>query len=182
MAFEFESGCDPQLAMAECQASGVRIAFRSRATAIEVDTLPTRFVYVGVPARPPGRYDLHIDGRFAGQPCADDADVMTVDMATGGVSKQLGGVGTLRFAGLPDRDKAIDIRLPYIETTELVELRTNAPVEPLAARRLRRAVAAGCASPLRWARLRGWRAIQPLVIAAHSLSDAGPLTNGLHRR
>ena len=120
---------DPQLAMAESQPSGVRIAFRSRATAIEVDTVPTRVGYVGVPARPPGQYDLHIDGRFAAQACADDADVVTFDMATGNVSKRLGQVSTLRFTDLPDRDKAIEIWLPYNETTELVELRANALVE-----------------------------------------------------
>jgi len=121
-------------------------------------------------------------GGSPGQPCVDDADFETVDMATGGVSKQLGGVGTLCFAGLPDCDRAIDIGLPHIEATKLVELRTNAPVEALVARRPRRAAAAGCASPFRRARLRGWWAIQPAVIAAHFLSDAGPLTNGLHRR
>jgi lysophospholipase L1-like esterase len=118
--------------MAESQPSGVRIAFRSRATAIEVDSFATRFVYVGMPQRPPGQYDLHVDGRLAGQACAADADVVTFDMATGGVSKRQGRISTLRFTGLPDGDKAIEIWLPYNETTELVELRADMPLEPLA--------------------------------------------------
>ncbi|QPC91999.1 GDSL-type esterase/lipase family protein [Mesorhizobium sp. INR15] len=122
---------DPQLAMAESQPSGVRIAFRSRATAIEVDTVPTRYVYVGVPARPPGKYDLHIDGRLAGQASAENADTVILDMATGGVTKQQGEISTLRFTDLPDRDKTIEIWLPYNETTEIVALRTNASVEPI---------------------------------------------------
>ncbi|MFF1798728.1 lipase, partial [Kitasatospora sp. NPDC058263] len=43
---------DGQLAMAESQPSGVRLAFRTRATAIELDTLPTKRVYPGAPPRP----------------------------------------------------------------------------------------------------------------------------------
>ncbi|UDL89374.1 GDSL-type esterase/lipase family protein [Mesorhizobium sp. PAMC28654] len=121
---------DPQLAMAESEPAGVRIAFRSRTTLIEVDTVPTRFVYVGVPARPAGLYDLHIDGGLAGQASAGDADTVTFDMATGSVTKQKGEISTLRFTDLPDHDKAIEIWLPYGEITQLVEVRTNAPVEP----------------------------------------------------
>jgi hypothetical protein len=43
---------DGQLAMAESQPSGVRLAFRTRARAVELDTLPTKREYVGAP---PGR-------------------------------------------------------------------------------------------------------------------------------
>lgn len=42
---------DRQLAMAEAQPSGVRLVFRTRATAVELDTLPTKRVYVGAPPR-----------------------------------------------------------------------------------------------------------------------------------
>lgn len=122
---------DRQLAMAEAEPAGVRFAFRSRAGVIELDVVPTRFVYVGVPARPAGLYDLLIDGQLAAQASADDADIVTYDMATGSVSKQQSGVSTLRFTGLPERDKAIEIWLPYSEITELVALRSDAPVEPL---------------------------------------------------
>lgn len=58
---------DGQLAMAESQPSGVRLAFRTRATAIELDALPTKRVYVGAPPRPDGVYDLLVDGRLAGR-------------------------------------------------------------------------------------------------------------------
>ena len=39
-------------------------------------------------------------------------------------------MATLRFTGLPDRAKHVEIWLPHNETTELVALRTDAPVEP----------------------------------------------------
>src|SRR5699024_2082643 len=55
-------GADAQLAMVESQPAGVRLAFRTAATVIELDTLPTRYSYVGAPARPDGVYDLVVDG------------------------------------------------------------------------------------------------------------------------
>ena len=53
--------------MAEAQPSGVRLAFRTTATAIELDVLPTKLAYVGAPPRPDGVYDLLVDGRLAGR-------------------------------------------------------------------------------------------------------------------
>ena len=120
---------DGQLLMAEAQPAGVRLAFRSRATAVELDALPTKRVYLGTPPRPDGVYDLVVDGHRAGQAVLGDGTVLTIDMATGTVTSAPGPVGTVRFDGLPDRDKDIEIWLPYNETTELVTLRTDAPVD-----------------------------------------------------
>ncbi|MER7175504.1 SGNH/GDSL hydrolase family protein [Streptomyces mesophilus] len=122
---------DGQLAMAESQPSGVRIALRTRATALELDTVPTKRVYVGAPPRPDGVYDLLVDGELAGQASVDGGNVLTIDMASGSVEHTAGAPGTLRFAGLPDRDKLVELWLPHNETTELVALRTDAPVQPL---------------------------------------------------
>jgi lysophospholipase L1-like esterase len=121
---------DPQLAMAEAQPSGVRLVFRTRATAMELDTLPTKRVYVGVPPRPDGVYDLLVDGRLTGQASVPGGNTLTIDMAGGTAEHRPGPVGTLRFTGLPDAVKDVEIWLPHNETTELVALRTNAPVEP----------------------------------------------------
>lgn len=125
---------DPQLAMAEAQPSGVRLAFQTRATAIELDVLPTRRSYVGAPPRPDGIYDLLLDGALADQATATGGDTITIDMATGATEHTPGPIGTLRFAGLPDRAKDVEIWLPHNETTELVALRTDAPLEPAADR------------------------------------------------
>jgi hypothetical protein len=121
---------DGQLAMAEAQPSGVRLVFRTRATAVELDTLPTKRIYAGAPPRPHGVYDLLVDGRLAGQAGVAGGNTLTVDMATGSVSTRPGPVGTARFTGLPHGDKDIEIWLPHNETTELVALRTDAPIEP----------------------------------------------------
>jgi hypothetical protein len=120
---------DGQLAMAEAQPSGVRLVFRTRATAVELDTLPTKRVHVGAPPRPDGVYDLLVDGRLAGQASATGGNTLTIDMTTGTAENQPGPVGTLRFTGLRDGVKDVEIWLPHNETTELVALRTDAPVE-----------------------------------------------------
>ncbi|MFD9366410.1 GDSL-type esterase/lipase family protein [Streptomyces sp. NPDC060020] len=122
---------DGQLAMAEAQPSGVRVVLRTGATVIELDALRTKRAYLGAPPRPDGVYDLLVDGQPAGQACVTGGNLLTVDMATGSAETRTGPVGTVRFAGLPERVKDVEIWLPYNETTELVVLRTDAPVEPV---------------------------------------------------
>ena len=120
-----------QLAMAEAQPSGVRLAFRTAATAVELDTLRIKRDYAGLPPRPDGLYDLLVDGRPAGQATGTGGNVLTIDMATWDGEITPGPVGTVRFTGLPAREKDVEIWLPHNETTELVALRTDAPVQPV---------------------------------------------------
>ncbi len=124
-------GADAQVAMAESQPSGVRLAFRTRATTIELDTLPTKRAYVGAPAQPDGVYDLVVDGRLAGRGSVGGGHTLTIDMAAGTADHRPGEPGTLCFTDLSGEDKDVEIWLPHNETTELVALRTDAPVEPL---------------------------------------------------
>jgi lysophospholipase L1-like esterase len=120
---------DAQLALAEAQPSGVRLVFRTRATAVELDALRTKMAYRGAPPRPDGVYDLLVDGRLAGRASVTGGNVRMVDMATWAVETRSGPAGTVRFSGLPDRMKDVEIWLPYNEITELVALRTDAAVE-----------------------------------------------------
>jgi len=53
----------------------------------------------------------------------------TIDMAAGSMVMTPGPVGTVGFGDLPDGPKDVEIWLPHNETTELVVLRTDAPVE-----------------------------------------------------
>lgn len=122
---------DPRLAMVEAQPAGVRLVFRTRATAVELDVFRTRLVYRGTPPRPDGVYDLLVDGRLAAQASTADGGLRLIDMATGAVESRPGPVQTLRFSGLPDRPKDVELWLPYQEILELVALRTDAPVEPV---------------------------------------------------
>ncbi len=129
-----DQNTDPQLAMAESQPSGVRVAVRTRATTIELDVLPTKLAYAGAPPLPDGDYDMLVDGRLAGRASAPGGRVLTVDVTTGARTVTGGGVTTVRFDALAPDDKDVEIWLPHRETTELVALRTDAPVQPPAAR------------------------------------------------
>ncbi|MEU0965363.1 GDSL-type esterase/lipase family protein [Streptomyces sp. NPDC005917] len=121
---------DSQLALAEAQPSGVRLVFRTRATTIELDTLPTKRVYRGFPAPADGTYDLLVDGRLAAQATVGGGNVHTItDMLTQAYELSEGPAGTARFTGLPAGDKNVEIWLPHTEVTELIALRTDAPIE-----------------------------------------------------
>ncbi|WP_324652338.1 GDSL-type esterase/lipase family protein [Georgenia sp. H159] len=121
---------DPQLLMAESQPAGVRLALRTAATTIELDVLPTRYGFAGMPPRPEGVFDLVLDGRLAAQAVAPTATTVTIDAATGEADHRPGAVGTARFAGLPEGEKDVELWLPHNETVELVALRTDEPVRP----------------------------------------------------
>ncbi len=122
---------DPLLAMAEVQPSGVRLAFLTSAENIELETLPTKRAYVGMPARPDGVYDLCIDGWLERQESASGGKILRIDMASGSAVTEPGMPQILRFPGLPAGEKRVEIWLPHDETTELIELRASAPVQPV---------------------------------------------------
>ncbi|MDF3299217.1 GDSL-type esterase/lipase family protein [Streptomyces tropicalis] len=122
---------DGQLALAESQPSGVRLALRTRATALELDVLATKRVYAGAPPRPDGVYDLLVDGHLAGRAGVRTGTTLTIDLATGAMRREAGPAATVRFDGLPDTPKDVEIWLPHDETTELLALRADAPVAPL---------------------------------------------------
>ncbi|MET0316944.1 MAG: SGNH/GDSL hydrolase family protein [Rhodococcus fascians] len=121
---------DPQLTTVEAQPSGVRLAFRTRSTVIELDLLRTRMVLVGIPDRPDGTVDLLVDGTLVGQATTTNGDVVRADLASGRTDVERGSVGVVRFTDLPARDKDVEIWLPHYERVELVALRSDAPISP----------------------------------------------------
>lgn len=122
---------DAQLAMAEAQPSGVRLAFRTAATVLELVTLPTKRRYGDMAPRPDGVYDLVVDGRLVQQASAPGGNILDIDMLSGSGKLRPGEPQTLRFAGLPPGDKTVEIWLPHDETTELVALHADAPFAAL---------------------------------------------------
>ena len=92
---------DEQSAMAEAQPSGVRLAFRTRATEIELDVLPTKTVYPGAPPAPRRRVRrAGGTGHLVAQATADGGNTRTIDLASGSAVTTTGPVATLRFDGL----------------------------------------------------------------------------------
>jgi hypothetical protein len=123
---------DPMLSMAEIQPSGVRLAFRTIATEIELETLPTKRAYLGMPQRPDGVYDLCIDGQLVQQERTPGGRVLRLDMASGSAELEPGEPQVVRFAGLAGVEKRVEIWLPHDEATELIALRSDAPLVPVA--------------------------------------------------
>ena len=121
---------DDRLTIAARQPAGVRLVFRTAATAVELDVLATKLVYTGTPPRPRGRYDLLLDGQLAGSAGADQGATITIDMATGDATHRQGSVDTLRFDGLPGCPKNVQIWLPHNEITEIAAIRADAAIEP----------------------------------------------------
>lgn len=121
---------DGQLALAESQPAGVRLRFRTAATRVELVALPTKLAYVGIPPRAAGLYDLLVDGVLVAQGPVDGGHEVVIDMAAGTMDFRPGAVGSVVFAGLPAVPKDVELWLSYREVVELVELRTDAPVEP----------------------------------------------------
>lgn len=119
---------DPQLAMVEAQPAGVRLAFRTAATRLELETVPTKRVYAGMPPRPDGTYDLVVDGELVAQGVVAGGRVMTIDLAGGGTSVEEGRPGRCVFAGLAPGPKEVEVWLPHDETTELVAVHADAPL------------------------------------------------------
>jgi hypothetical protein len=122
---------DAQMTMVESQPAGVRLVISTRATVIELDTVPTKREYTGAPPRPDGVYDVLVDGRLFAQLTAKGGNVITMDLMTGAAETRQGEPQTLEITGLPAGAKTVEIWLPHDETTELVGLRTDAPVEPV---------------------------------------------------
>lgn len=123
-----EQFADQQLAMAETEPSGIRLVFRTTATCIELDVLPTRREILGIPPRPEGVYDLCINGRLARQQSASGATILRYDMARGTLVRVPGAPQTLTFEDLTADEKLVEIWLPHNEITELGSLRANAPI------------------------------------------------------
>ncbi|MBE1515320.1 SGNH/GDSL hydrolase family protein [Nesterenkonia halotolerans] len=123
---------DPQLAMVEAQSSGVRIALRTEATILELETWRSRTAYAGVPPRPDGVIELVHHGAVIDHSVTSGGVTTTIDMRTGAVERDVDRTHVARFAELPAGVKDLEIWLPHNETTELVELRSNAPGEPVA--------------------------------------------------
>ncbi|KFL32086.1 lipase [Devosia riboflavina] len=123
---------DAGFSMAERQPSGIRLKFRTAASVIELDVLPTKRVYTGMPARPDGVFDLRIDGELTQQRSALGGRVMRIGMAPPSMVLEPGEVQVLRFENLPTRDKLVEIWLPHDEMVELVALRADADLVPVA--------------------------------------------------
>ncbi|WP_063035288.1 SGNH/GDSL hydrolase family protein [Nocardia grenadensis] len=125
---------DSFLTMVEAQPTGARIVFRSEATVVELEALPTRVVFTNGLALPHGVFEILVDGRLSGAASIPTGITHRIDATSGAIDTDHGPAGTVRFANLPAGPKTVEIWLPHTESLELIALRTDAPIEPAPAR------------------------------------------------
>lgn len=130
-AWALRQANDPQISMVESQPSGVRVAFHTAATEVEVTLLRSRRAYAGVVARPDGVIGLVIDGETVAHQSTHGGTTTTIDLGTGDASVEHGPAVTARFAGLSGQAKTVEIWLPHNETIEIRRVAANAPVSPV---------------------------------------------------
>lgn len=119
-----------RMAEAVAQSSGVRLAFRTAATALELEILTSAWHYPGDTEPDTGAVDLVIDGAYAGSAAAPVGNVR--HESEPGVTGRFvaGEPGRVRFGGLPDGEKDVELWLPQQTRTELVALWADAGVSP----------------------------------------------------
>lgn len=121
---------DPQLLAMEAQPSGVRLAFHSRATRIELVSHALRVSYAGAD-RPRGRIDLTVDGTLRRSDVLTAGDDVHIDLLAGTSESRSGSTHLTVFADLGTGDKEIEIWLPHNEALEVISLATDAPITPV---------------------------------------------------
>lgn len=125
-----EEDPDGQLSDAQSQPAGVRIEFDTASSVVELDVIATKRIYQGAPPRPDGRYVLRTGEDLLERTVAG-GDTLTVDLSSGSSELRQGPAETIRWDLAPG-DKRVEIWLPHNESTELVALRTDRPVAPVA--------------------------------------------------
>ncbi|VXB84062.1 SGNH/GDSL hydrolase family protein [Pseudoclavibacter sp. 8L] len=122
---------DPQLLLVEAQPSGARVVFDTAAASVALELHPTRSAYAGI-ERPRGRVDVFVDGTRLVSDELTGGDVVEVDLQTGATSFHAGATHTTTISGLAAGEmKRVEFWLPHNESVELVELRSDAPLEPV---------------------------------------------------
>jgi lysophospholipase L1-like esterase len=117
------------------QPSGVRLVFRTSADSVELDVLTTQALWPGdTITQGVGGFDLVVDGAVrAGGVTQVVGDLEIRDETGAVVERRPGRVGTVRFAGLGDAPKEIEVWLPHHTRVDLVALRADRAILPPAA-------------------------------------------------
>ncbi|HEU5333820.1 MAG TPA: GDSL-type esterase/lipase family protein [Actinocrinis sp.] len=116
------------------QPSGVRLAFRTAATALELDVLATHGVWQGDPEpQHTAGFDLVVDGRVAAAGQTSTQGNLVFFNDAGETGRRAGAPATVAFTGLPAAEKDVEIWLPHHTRIEVIALRADAPITAPAA-------------------------------------------------
>ena len=122
----------PDLFMAQTSAesAGVRLAFRTAATAIELDVSARRLAPDATSDLPASRYALTTAGAVVAEAraVAGTRYLFTFDDPSGRIID--GPPSTVRFADLPAVETDYELWLPFTDAVEILALRADAPIMP----------------------------------------------------
>jgi hypothetical protein len=110
------------------QSAGIRIAFRTTATWVELTVLATKLIESEVAPMPPAHYELTIDGQLFQSRSSSAGNRLVFTFERPEAYLVAGEPDTLRFDSLPAGEKDIEIWLPYTDEVELLALRAEVPV------------------------------------------------------
>ncbi|MFD4421122.1 GDSL-type esterase/lipase family protein [Agromyces sp. NPDC058484] len=110
------------------ESAGIRLAFRTSASVLELDVLATRMAADESVQLPPSRYELTEDRAVVARASAVAGSryVFSFERPLGYVVQ--GPPVTVRFTGLGGAERQFELWLPYTDEVELIAMRADAPV------------------------------------------------------
>jgi hypothetical protein len=122
---------DTFMVQTTAESAGVRLAFRTAASVLELDVQATRMVPDDVAPVPASSYDLTAGGSLVAQATAVAGSRYVFSFEHPGGQVVPGPVSTVRFEGLGATDgleRDLELWMPYTDEVELLGLRADAPV------------------------------------------------------
>jgi GDSL-like Lipase/Acylhydrolase family len=119
---------DAFMVQTSAESAGVRLAFRTAATTIEVDVAARRMVPDASSEVPPSRYALTAGGVVAAEAdaVAGSRYVFTFDEPTGRVVE--GPSSRVRFSGLQAVETEYELWLPFTDAVEILAVRADSSI------------------------------------------------------
>jgi GDSL-like lipase/acylhydrolase family protein len=118
---------DIALSLVETMPSGGRLEMVTDATSLELEVQLT-LLQIGADPGPPAVFELVVDGEPAGERSTRTGTLIVVDRATYAIDLQPGGRTTIRFDGLPEGRKHVEVWLPHAAVVHLIALRADGTV------------------------------------------------------
>jgi hypothetical protein len=126
---------DPFMRQTSAESAGVRLAFRTAATTLELEVSARRMAPDEVSELPPSRYELTSDGAVLGRAEAVAGSRYLFSFADPRGLVVDGPPSIVRFTGLAPVESEYELWLPFTDAVDVLALRADAPVAPPVERR-----------------------------------------------
>ena len=121
---------DPFMRQTSAESAGVRLAFRTAATTVELEVSACRMAPDEASELPPSRYELTSGGAVVAEATvvAGSRYLFSFDDPRGLIVD--GAPSTVRFTGLAPVESEYELWLPFTDAVEVLALRADAPLAP----------------------------------------------------